>query len=85
MTRPERWIGPPCGCERAGEHDGCAVDRARLRDLARELLDVLEPREPDPCIGRCHAMDFDAIRWAVSQYGICPCWVAAGRAPGGER
>lgn len=82
MTAP-RWSGPPCGCERAGEHDGCAVDRARLRDLARELLDVLEPREPDPCTRRCWSFDFDAVRHYAEQYGQCPCVVVAARKAGG--
>ena len=77
MTRrpDRRWIGPPCGCERAGDHDGCAVDGARLRDLARELLEVLEPREPDPCTGRCRTFGFDDVRWYAQQYGVCPCQV----------
>ena len=54
-----------------------------IRDLARELLDVLEPREPDPCTRRCWSFDFDAVRHYAEQYGQCPCVVVAARKAGG--
>jgi len=74
-------LGPPCGCERPRVHDGCAVDRARLWDALVELLAILEPGllAPDPCTGRCHSLDFDAVRHYAEQYGVCPCHLSGGR------
>lgn len=77
----QRWSGPPCGCQRAGEHDGCAVDRARQAEALVELLMVLEPRKvtPDPCSGRCRTLGIDEVQYYAAQYGVCPCHLPGGQ------
>ena len=79
MTPPR--LGPPCGCERSGRHEACAVDRARHAEALAELLAVLEPDRfgPDPCTGRCGSLGFDEVRNYAEQYGVCPCVVEAER------